>query len=45
MRIDGAVKFMGSGSEMTDVTGLLEDGDDEGEPTSPHNLKFHNPKI
>ncbi len=43
MRIDGAVKFMGSGSEMTDVTGLLEDG--EGEPTFPHNLKFHNPKI
>ncbi len=32
-------------SEMTDLTGLLKDGDDEGEPTSPHNLKFHNPKI
>jgi len=32
-------------SEMTDLTGLLKDGDDGGEPTSPHNLKFHNPKI
>ena len=27
---------------MTDLTGLLKDGDGEGEPTSPHNLKFHN---
>ena len=27
-------------SEMTDLTGLLKDGDDEGEPTSPHNFKI-----
>ncbi len=31
--------------DLPDLTGLLEDGDDEGEPTSPHDLKFHNPKI
>ncbi len=29
---------------MTDVTGLLKDGDDEGEPTSPHNFKISQPQ-
>ena len=29
-------------SEMSVLTGLLKDGDDGGEPTFPHNLKFHN---
>ncbi len=30
---------------MTDLTGLLKDGDEGEGPQSPHNLKFHNPKI
>ena len=30
---------------MTDLTGLLKDGDKGEGPQFPHNLKFHNPKI